>query len=71
MRKFEKLPIPEDFNFDFVKGLSNEVIEKLTRIRPSSLGQASRIPGITPASISILMLYLKKLKLKLVYDCTK
>ncbi|NQY41737.1 MAG: tRNA uridine-5-carboxymethylaminomethyl(34) synthesis enzyme MnmG [Legionellales bacterium] len=62
MRKFEKLPIPEDFNFDFVKGLSNEVIEKLTRIRPSSLGQASRIPGITPASISILMLYLKKAK---------
>jgi tRNA uridine 5-carboxymethylaminomethyl modification enzyme len=46
--------------FKGLDGLSNEVVEKLTRIRPLSLGQASRISGITPAAISILQVHLKK-----------
>jgi tRNA uridine 5-carboxymethylaminomethyl modification enzyme len=43
-----------------VKGLSNEVKQKLGDIRPETLGQAGRIPGVTPAAISLLMIYLKK-----------
>ncbi len=49
-----------DFDFGSVIGLSTEVMEKLKKIRPYSLGQASRISGITPAAISILMVNLKK-----------
>ena len=59
-RRIEKIEIPSDFNYDEVESLSLEVREKLLRIRPVSLGQAGRIPGITPAAISILMVYLKK-----------
>ncbi len=66
MRKFEKLTIPAKLNYQQIKGLSNEVIEKLTQSKPASLGQAARIPGITPASISILMLYLKKSQLEII-----
>ena len=58
-RELEKIKIPAGFDFDKVGSLSLEVREKLLRIRPVSLGQASRIPGITPAAISILMIYLK------------
>jgi tRNA uridine 5-carboxymethylaminomethyl modification enzyme len=42
-------------------GLSNEVVEKLNRIRPLSLGQASRISGVTPAAVSVLQVHLKKM----------
>ncbi|MCJ7748580.1 MAG: tRNA uridine-5-carboxymethylaminomethyl(34) synthesis enzyme MnmG [Desulfobacterales bacterium] len=59
-KKLEKVEFPEDFDFSSVIGLSKEVMEKLTKIRPFSLGQASRISGITPAAISILMVNLKK-----------
>ena len=59
-RELEKIEIPVGFDFDKVGSLSLEVREKLLHIRPVSLGQASRIPGITPAAISILMIYLKK-----------
>jgi len=59
-KKLEEVRFPEDFNFSAVIGLSNEVMEKLVKIRPLSLGQASRISGITPAAISILMVNLKK-----------
>jgi len=52
--------IPEQFNYRLVSGLSNEVIEKLERIRPSHLGQAARIAGVTPAAISLLLIYIKK-----------
>ncbi|MCK4926283.1 hypothetical protein KAS10_02855, partial [Candidatus Aerophobetes bacterium] len=45
-----------------IPGLSHEVKEKLSRFRPVSLGQASRIPGITPAAISVLLVYLRKAK---------
>lgn len=62
MKKFESMLIPPAMDFSKIKGLSNEVMEKLLQIKPKTLGQASRIPGITPASVSILLLYLKKLK---------
>ena len=60
-KKMEKLRIPLDFDYESVGGLSTEVKEKLSKIRPYSLGQASRISGVTPAAISVLMIYLKKL----------
>jgi tRNA uridine 5-carboxymethylaminomethyl modification enzyme len=52
--------IPADFRFETVKGLSAELTEKLDRIRPGSIDQASRIPGMTPAAISQLLVYLKR-----------
>ena len=52
--------LPGDFNYKGISGLSAEIQEKLTRIRPATLGQASRIPGVTPAAISLLLVYLKK-----------
>ncbi len=59
-KNLEKIKIPRDFDYTKVHGLSNELREKLLLISPISLGQASRIPGITPAAISIIMIYLKK-----------
>ena len=56
----EKKYIPENFDYDAIAALRNEAIEKFTRIRPRSLGQASRIPGISPADIALLMIMLKK-----------
>jgi len=60
-KKMEKLKIPLDFDYEAIGGLSTEVKEKLSKIRPHSLSQASRISGVTPAAISVLMIYLKKL----------
>ena len=60
--KIENLKLPDDIDYLNISGLSKEVREKLTRIRPRSLGQASRISGITPAAISLLSIYLKKRK---------
>ena len=59
-RKLESIALPDDIAYDTLSGLSNEVIEKLTRIQPRSLGQASRISGITPAAISVLQIHLRK-----------
>jgi len=59
-KKLEEVRFPKDFDFGPVIGLSTEVMEKLTKIRPFSLGQASRISGVTPAALSILMVNLKK-----------
>ena len=59
-KNLEKINIPQEFDYTKVHGLSNELREKLLLIKPISLGQASRIPGITPAAISIIMIYLKK-----------
>ena len=59
-KRLEEVNFPEEFDFRLVTGLSTEVMEKLTKIRPISLGQASRISGVTPAAISILMINLKK-----------
>ncbi|QVL47263.1 MAG: tRNA uridine-5-carboxymethylaminomethyl(34) synthesis enzyme MnmG [Thiocapsa sp.] len=52
--------LPEDFDFDNVRGLSTEVREKLNRVRPVTLGQAARIPGVTPAAVSLLLIHLKR-----------
>jgi len=60
-KRMEKLKIPLDFDYEAIGSLSTEVKEKLSKIRPHSLGQASRISGVTPAAISVLMIYLKKL----------
>ena len=59
-RRLEDVSFPEEFDFDSVIGLTTEVMEKLTKIKPHSLGQASRISGVTPAAVSILMINLKK-----------
>jgi len=59
-RKYEQAVLPEDFDFDTVSGLSNEVKQKLAHQRPATIGQAARIPGVTPAAISLLLVYLKK-----------
>jgi tRNA uridine 5-carboxymethylaminomethyl modification enzyme len=59
-KQLEKLKIPEDFPYDQIPGLSNEIRQKLSGIRPVSLGQASRIAGMTPAAVSVLMVYLKR-----------
>jgi tRNA uridine 5-carboxymethylaminomethyl modification enzyme len=56
----EAKSIPTDFIYANIHGLSSEIREKLEKIRPASIGQAGRIPGVTPAAISILMVYLKK-----------
>lgn len=58
-KHLEQIRLPEDFDFHQVHGLSNELKEKLSTIRPVSLGQASRISGITPAAISVLMVALR------------
>jgi tRNA uridine 5-carboxymethylaminomethyl modification enzyme len=60
-KKLENLKIPEDVDFQSITGLSAEVREKLSTLRPISIGQASRISGITPAAVSILIVNLKKL----------
>jgi tRNA uridine 5-carboxymethylaminomethyl modification enzyme len=59
-RKIEDMRIPPDFSYRELPGLSNEVKEKLQKVRPVSLGQASRISGVTPAAVSMLMVYLKR-----------
>ena len=58
-KKLENYRIPIDFNYESISGLSCEVVQKLESIRPTTLGQASRISGITPAAVSIIMLMLK------------
>ncbi len=54
--------IPDSFDYRVVKSLSAEILEKLERVRPQSIDQASRIPGMTPAAISQLLVYLKRHK---------
>jgi tRNA uridine 5-carboxymethylaminomethyl modification enzyme len=58
-QKMEHARLPESTDYSCISGLSREVCEKLTRIKPRSLGQAARIPGITPAAISLLSFYIK------------
>ena len=59
-RAHETSLIPKDFDYMHVKGLSNEVRQKLMTVNPTTIGEASRIPGMTPAAISILLVFLKK-----------
>ena len=58
--RYEDYPLSTDFDYSQVSGLSNEVREKLQRHQPETLGRASRIQGLTPAAISLLLVYLKK-----------
>ncbi|MGG4606034.1 tRNA uridine-5-carboxymethylaminomethyl(34) synthesis enzyme MnmG [Paenalcaligenes sp. Me131] len=57
---FENQPIPEDMDYSLVKGLSNEALAKFNAAKPTTVGQASRISGITPAAVSLLLVYLKR-----------
>ena len=64
MKKLEHMALPVDFDYAQVSGLSNEIVQKLAHVRPASLAQASRISGVTPAAIQLLMMTLKKQQLK-------
>ena len=59
----EKIKLPLDFDYSNLSGISREIREKLVKFKPFNLGQASRISGVTPAAISLLMVYLRKAKL--------
>ncbi len=59
-KRFERMSIPETFDYAKVSGLSKEIVQKLSSARPRSLGQAGRISGVTPAAVSVLMLHLRK-----------
>ncbi|GLQ32909.1 tRNA uridine-5-carboxymethylaminomethyl(34) synthesis enzyme MnmG [Litoribrevibacter albus] len=60
LRKNENTKLPDDFDYEGISGLSNEIKAKLQALRPATLAQASRISGVTPAAISLLLVYLKK-----------
>lgn len=64
LRKNENTKIPDDFDYESVSGLSNEVKQKLVAQRPGTIAQASRIPGVTPAAISLVLVFLKKASIK-------
>ncbi|MBV1876400.1 MAG: tRNA uridine-5-carboxymethylaminomethyl(34) synthesis enzyme MnmG [Pseudomonadales bacterium] len=63
IRTQHDVELPADMNYAEIKGLSNEVKQKLQEVQPQSIGQATRISGVTPAAISLLLIYLKKSKL--------
>ena len=60
LRRYEEMRFPGGFSFEAVYGLSAEVRDKLVRVRPASIGQAQRIPGVTPAAVALLLVALKK-----------
>ena len=60
MLKLEEKQIPEDIDYDKIRNIASEARQKLSEVRPTSIGQALRISGVNPADISILMVYLKK-----------
>ncbi len=62
MRKIERIKVPGHMDYQVIDSLSTEIREKLSRMKPSNLGQASRISGVTPAAISILMVWIEKMK---------
>ena len=59
MRKAEQRRIPDWFDYTNISGLSTEMKQTLTRVRPSTLGQASRIAGVTPAAVSLIHVYIE------------
>ena len=63
MRRLEGKKLPEDFDYNNIIGLRLEAREKLNLIKPASVGQASRISGVSPADISVLLIYLEKEKI--------
>lgn len=60
LARHENTRLPDQFDYSIVEGLSNEVKQKLSEARPQTLAQAGRIPGVTPAAVSLLLIYLKK-----------
>ena len=62
MKRLENTALPADFDYKSVSGLSNEIVQKLTHVRPATLGQASRISGVTPAAVSLLAMTIKKIE---------
>jgi tRNA uridine 5-carboxymethylaminomethyl modification enzyme len=63
-KNLEKINIPAGFDYQEIPGLSNEVRQKLNEVQPTSLGQASRISGMTPAALSVLMVQVKRIREK-------
>ena len=59
-RRHEELSLPDDLDYAEVRGLSTEVRQRLREVRPATLGQAGRVPGVTPAAISLLLVHLKR-----------
>ena len=59
-RKMESRPLPPDLDYLSLRGLRTEARQKLDRIRPKNLGQASRVSGVSPADVAVLMVYLKQ-----------
>ena len=59
-QRHQEQPLPTDFDYNVVRGLSNEVCEKLQAVRPETIGQAARIPGVTPAAVSLLLIHMKR-----------
>jgi tRNA uridine 5-carboxymethylaminomethyl modification enzyme len=59
-RRYEELALPDDLDYANVRGLSTEVRQRLGQVRPATLGQAARVPGVTPAAISLLLVHLKR-----------
>ena len=62
MKKLEHTLIPDDFTYHDISGLSNEIVQKLEKVRPTTLAQASRISGVTPAAVQLLAMMIKKSK---------
>ncbi|MEX2367564.1 MAG: FAD-dependent oxidoreductase, partial [Pseudohongiellaceae bacterium] len=60
LKRQENSPLPADFDYSRIPGLSNELRQKLSQARPDSIARAARIPGVTPAAVSLLLVYLKK-----------
>lgn len=63
-QRHQETTLPSDLNYRDIRGLSNEVRQRLNEVRPVTVGQASRVPGVTPAAISLLLVHLKRLKYK-------
>jgi tRNA uridine 5-carboxymethylaminomethyl modification enzyme len=63
MKKMENKKIPVDIDYDAITGLASEARQKLKQVRPLSVGQASRISGVNPADVSILLVYLEQGKI--------
>jgi tRNA uridine 5-carboxymethylaminomethyl modification enzyme len=59
-KRHEQRHIPDPFEFSGIPGLSREMVERLSQVRPATLGQASRIPGVTPAAVAVLAAYIAK-----------
>ena len=61
-RRHEHRPIPWDFEFHGIPGLSREMVQRLSEARPATLGQASRLPGVTPAAVAVLATYIDRVR---------